>query len=167
MTRPIATLALLLLLALPVWAGQPIPARCVDAVDGDSLRVELDGVLVDVRLLGIDAPEYDQAPWGEVATAFAKDWCARAGVVGLELDVQERDRYRRTLAYVWSGQSMLNLELIQRGLAVPYTWPPNVAHATEIAAAQDQARAARAGFWKDGGLAQSPHDFRKVKSVGE
>lgn len=159
-----AVLVLLLLLALPAWAGAPIPARCVDAVDGDSLRVDIDGVLVDVRLLGIDAPEWDQE-WGEAATAYAKDWCSRAGVVGLELDARERDRYKRTLAYVWSGRSMLNLDLVTRGLAIVYSWPPNTAHAAELAAAQAQAQAAKAGFWAQGGLRQSPHDWRSAKNV--
>lgn len=55
---------------------------------------------------------------------------------------------------------MLNLELVRRGLAVLYTWPPNVAHLAELTAAQDQAKAEGAGFWKEGGLAMTPKDWR-------
>ncbi len=35
--------------------------------------------------------------------------------VRLELDVQERDRYGRLLAYVYVGDQMVNAELVRRG----------------------------------------------------
>jgi len=141
-------------------ADQLIPASCVQAVDGDTLRVRVAGILVDVRLLGIDAPEHDQE-WGTEATAFAAAWCGPGRDIGLELDRQERDRYKRTLAYVWAGGEMLNLELVASGLAVACPYKPNLAHAAEIEAAQAESRAAKAGFWKQGGLRMSPSAWRK------
>ena len=140
-------------------AGEMVPARCIEAVDGDTLRVQVAGLLVDVRLLGVDAPEHDQE-WGAEARNFAAAWCAREGGLELELDRQERDRYRRTLAWVWSGPELLNASLVRAGLAIPYPWPPNVAHRSEIAAAQAEAQAAGAGFWSRGGLKMSPQAWR-------
>jgi endonuclease YncB( thermonuclease family) len=37
--------------------------------------------------------------------------------VRLELDVQERDRYGRLLAYVYVGDTMVNAELVAQGYA--------------------------------------------------
>jgi endonuclease YncB( thermonuclease family) len=94
--RLILALALLAL-ALPAWAGADplIPARCVEAVDGDSLRVDVGGILVEVRLLEVDAPEHDQE-WGREAADFTR--AARAGFWGqggLKMSQAEWRKLRR------------------------------------------------------------------------
>ena len=52
--------------------------------------------------------------------------------VRLELDVRERDRYQRLLAYVYVGDLMVNAELVRLGYAHAVTVPPNVAHASRL-----------------------------------
>ncbi len=154
---------LLLLLALPALAAGPsVRGTCVEVKDGDSIRVDVGGRVEEVRLLGIDAPEWDQAPWGERAEARLAELCDGAEVV-LEVDVEHRDKYRRLLCWVWKGDELLNATLLEEGLAVLYTWPPNVSHTRELTAAQARAREGRKGFWAEGGLAVSPQKWRRKK----
>ena len=68
--------------------------------------------------------------------------------VRLELDVRERDRYRRLLAYVYVGDLMVNAELVRLGYAHAMTVPPNVAHASRFVSLERQAREAGRGLWR-------------------
>jgi len=77
----------------------------------------------------------------------------------VELDVQERDRYRRVLAYLYlesprgdwtyGGRRFVqvNLELVRAGWAEPYTVPPNVRYAELYVQAAREARAKGRGMW--------------------
>jgi micrococcal nuclease len=53
------------------------------------------------------------------------------------------------LAYVYRAKDNLfvNLTLAREGFAVPYTFPPNVAHTAEFVAAAAEARDAHRGLW--------------------
>lgn len=157
----------------------------VRVTDGDTVVVRLSGQEERVRLLGIDAPEKKQVPWGPRAALFlAKLVLGRT--VRVETDVQARDRYGRLLGYLFvdapnpirgnrpgsagpgsSGDSrairgvFVNLEMVRQGYAMLYTSPPNVAHAEELLAAQREARAAGRNIWSPwDGLAQTPYEFR-------
>ncbi len=69
--------------------------------------------------------------------------------VRLEFDVQPRDRYQRTLAYVYlTDGTFVNKKIICDGYAYPMTIPPNVRHADEFKACFDEAREQRRGLWK-------------------
>jgi micrococcal nuclease len=85
--------------------------------------------------------------------AIAADNYAVEGLVGgrrvrLELDVQERDRYGRLLAYVWIGDLMINAELVRRGYAQVMTVPPNVRYQALFLRLQRDARGAGRGLWR-------------------
>ncbi|BDG27776.1 hypothetical protein TthSNM66_24120 (plasmid) [Thermus thermophilus] len=132
---------LALVLALAPEGRLQGPVAVLRVVDGDT--VELQG-LGPVRLIGIDAPEstYNHRTSGpeEVRLGLeAKAFLARllqGRKVWVELDAQERDRYRRVLAYLYledprgdwihGGRRFLqvNLELVRAGWAEPYTVPP-------------------------------------------
>jgi micrococcal nuclease len=125
-------------------------------VDGDHVRVQLDaGPIITVRLTGIDTPEtkHPSKPvqcFGPEATARTTE-LALGKAVGLELDVQQRDRYGRLLAYVWPDGSMLmlNEQLAAEGYALPLTIPPNVKYAEQFRAASASARESGLGLWAD------------------
>ena len=65
----------------------------------------------------------------------------------LTLDVEERDRYGRLLAYVYAGSTVVNAELLREGYAVPLTVPPNVRFATRFRRLARDARRAGRGLW--------------------
>lgn len=83
-------------------------------------------------------------------------------MVRLELDVQERDKYSRLLAYAFVNGTFVNLELIRSGHALLYTVPPNVKHVKEFRQAQVEAREKGVGIWSPiGGLKETPQEFQR------
>lgn len=115
--------------------------------DGDSLNVRLDGGKRErVRLIGVNAPELDQRPWGERARRFTRSMVLERRVV-IEPGAEPRDKYGRLLAYVFIDGRMLNEELLRNGLAVRLTVPPNTRYTERLAAAEQAARAAVIGIW--------------------
>lgn len=155
------------LLAIAVFfaLASPAPAlrlegTIVHVADGDTVTLRVGTRQEKVRLLGIDAPEKAQVPWGPRATAFLVK-LVDGKAARVDTDVQERDRYGRLLGYLHSGGTFVNLELVRQGHAMLYTSPPNVAHSAEFVAAQKQARTAKRNLWQDGdGLKVEPYSFR-------
>jgi micrococcal nuclease len=133
--------------------------RVNKVIDGDTIEVKIGNDLSRVRLIGIDCPEASQK-YGKEATGFTKSFLS-FGNAELEFDVQIKDRYGRLLAYVWSGDEMLNSLLVKNGLAVVTTYPPNVKYVDLFKKLQETARIHKEGLWKFGGLEQTPYEFRK------
>ena len=129
-------------------------ASVVRVVDGDTLVVAVAGREERVRLIGIDTPESvkPNTPvqcFAKEATARTKALLPEGTGVRLERDAELRDRYERLLAYVYRQPDGLfvNLVLTREGFALPYTFPPNVAHADDFLAAASDARQAHHGLW--------------------
>ena len=66
----------------------------------------------------------------------------------LERDVSEKDRYGRLLRYVWLGERLINMELVQEGYATAFTYPQDVKYSKEFVAAESVARKSGLGLWK-------------------
>ena len=120
--------------------------------DGDTIRVRLGSGRVErVRYIGIDTPETGKpdAPgecYADRAQAF-NERLVRDGGVELALDVDERDRYGRLLAYVYAGRVLVNAELLRAGYAKQLTVPPNVRFETRFGRLARDARQANRGLW--------------------
>jgi len=125
-----------------------LKATVTRVVDGDTLDVLVDGREERVRLIGVDAPEVrgEAEPYGAEGMAFARQRLT-GQAVDLELDVEERDRYGRLLAYVWIGGELFNETLVREGYATVMTVPPNVKYAERFVALQEEAREAGTGLW--------------------
>jgi len=153
-----------LLLILIACSGPPAevsssdsPRMTVDlvkVVDGDTIKVRVDGKEETVRFLLVDTPETRHPdkpvqPFGPEAKAFVEEVLSD-GRVDLELDVGERDKYRRLLAYVYPVGDDRSVQemLLSRGLArVAYVYPPNVKYVEEFRAAQREAQRKGIGIW--------------------
>ncbi|MFH0781299.1 MAG: thermonuclease family protein [Pseudomonadota bacterium] len=85
-------------------------------IDGDSLLITACGRNIEVRLYGIDAPEYNQ-PFGEDAKKFAKHWIGGQRVLVQPLYL---DSYKRTVAVITQNDRVLNRDLTRAGLAWVY-----------------------------------------------
>ena len=134
--------------------GPPGAARVTRVVDGDTLEVDLAGHDEKVRLLGIDTPEthHPTKPvqcFGAEASEHTAELLPAGTEVRLERDDEERDDYGRLLAYVYRSSDGLfvNLDLVQQGYASLLTIRPNVAHLTDLTAAESAARAHDLGLW--------------------
>jgi endonuclease YncB( thermonuclease family) len=55
----------------------------------------------------MDTPERGQEPYAGMATRALSALLEQANAVGLERDVELRDRYGRMLAYVWADSLMV------------------------------------------------------------
>ncbi|HEY3141132.1 MAG TPA: lamin tail domain-containing protein [Acidimicrobiales bacterium] len=133
----------------PVATQVPTPAAEGDEVvtvrtvhDGDSFAVDDQ---VDVRMLGINAPEHDECLGRESRTALKGLIGDRE--VGLTRDVSDRDQYARLLRYVVVDGISANQQMVEQGLALTTSTEPDIAHRTELDAAQVRARAAGLGIW--------------------
>jgi micrococcal nuclease len=106
-----------------------------------------------VRLTGIDAPETgDGRTTRECFGPEARQWLRERAPAGtrlaLALDVGERDRFGRVLAYAYRADgAFLNADLVANGYARTMTIRPNVRHAKELQALERRARAERRGLW--------------------
>lgn len=122
--------------------------RIERVIDGDTV---VGARLGRIRYIGINTPELD-APDPAVremarqAARVNRD-LVEGRTVRLALDVQERDRYGRLLAYVWADGTFVNAHLVSEGYAQTMTVPPNVRYASLFLRLEREARAARRGFW--------------------
>ena len=137
----------------PFLSPEDLPqVQVLRVIDGDTIEVSWRDTKEKVRLIGIDTPESvhpDQnknVPYGKIASEFTKSML-EGQTVGLEFDVQERDRYGRLLAYVYIGDIMFNKLLLDEGHASVSTFPPNVRYVSEFTDAQTAARNSGKGQW--------------------
>jgi endonuclease YncB( thermonuclease family) len=137
---------------------ETIPCELTRIVDGDTIECRRAG---RVRLIGMDTPEAGQEPYAEMATHALSALLEQANAVGLERDVELRDRYGRMLAYVWADSLMVNWALVRQGWAVGLTYPPNVQYVDWFTTAQRLAREEGVGLWGIGGFECPPRDRRR------
>ena len=165
--RSVAALAITAFTPITAIAqpAAPLPGCTIRRViDGDTFVCSADSTRVTVRLLGVDAPERGQRPYGQEATRFLQRTLPPGTVVRIERDVRERDRYGRLLAWVWTGdEGMLNEALLRAGLAVVDIQPPNVRHAERLRDAARAAREAGTGLWATPAFSCRPADYRRKR----
>jgi endonuclease YncB( thermonuclease family) len=139
----------------PTPSLTPIPDEVaglvIDVIDGDTLAVVLDGdrarQAYTVRLVGIDAPEnISSNPWGVVAYETNKK-LAKLKIVRLVRDQTDFDAEGYLLRYVYIDNQLLNVTLVQQGLARAAIKAPDTRFETTILAAEAEAKAQQRGLW--------------------
>ncbi len=134
--------------------GDSALVQVVRVIDGDTIEVCcVFGDREKVRYIGVDTPETHHPmrgvePYGmEAAEANRK--LVDGKTVRLEFDVQQLDRYGRTLAYVYlEDGTFVNAWLVEHGYAMVMTVPPNVKHQELFLKLQREAREERRGLWR-------------------
>lgn len=141
-----------------------LSAHVTRIIDGDTASMNFRGATNEkVRFIGMDTPERGR-PYFSEASHYAADQL-QGKQVYLEIDVDERDRYGRLLAYVWlspptSGteseirEKMFNAKALLDGYAALLTVPPNVRYVDFFVKFQKEARLANSGLW--GAQVESP-----------
>ncbi|TAN41427.1 MAG: thermonuclease family protein [Nitrospirae bacterium] len=137
--------------------------RVEKVYDGDTVSVVLGGRTEKLRLIGIDAPENGQRPWGKRSKEHLQEIISKGSWnVVLEYDVVKRDKYERLLVYLRTPDGrLINEMMVRDGYAVLFTFPPNVRYADLFTRAQKEAREKMLGIWGKNGLRQAPSDYRK------
>ena len=133
--------------------AKAVTAPVVDIVDGDTIEVELDGEVEDVRYIGVDTPE-SVAP-DQPVECFGPDASelnarlVEGETVRLTFDDELRDDYGRLLAYVHVVHHgpFVNAELLRRGHARTLTIAPNDRFADLFDRLEQAAANAGRGLW--------------------
>lgn len=112
-------------------------------LDGDTIQTSAGE---KIRYIGINAPEKGEMLFEEALKL--NESLTLNKTIRLEFDSQSLDRYGRILAYVFSNDKLINLEMVRLGLATIQTIQPNVKYQDAIIAAQKEAREKCLGVWK-------------------
>ncbi|MDQ7091817.1 MAG: thermonuclease family protein [Methylococcales bacterium] len=118
-------------------------------IDGDTIHLEGG---VKVRLLGINTPEVGRGDKiAEAGGEEAKQWLIKQLAntkLKLRYDVEKKDHYDRTLAYVFTDKKInINVALVEKGWASVTIYPPNLNYVDALVAAQQHAESKKLGIW--------------------
>lgn len=141
------------------------PCKVLKIIDGDTISCDLNGNGLlespneNIRFLQVDTPETKRSkrnpsgkaqPFGLQAKAYTQG-LTQNKVVYLEFDKKIRDRYGRTLAWVYlqpTGGTSVNEGLLTLGLAKVMIYSPNYAHQDEMKRLEKKAQSEKRGLWK-------------------
>lgn len=137
-----------------------VDAKVVRVVDGDTFEAEYGGQTKTVRLLNVDTPETKHPNkivecQGPEATRFLQEKLPAGKTVKLRFDQEGTDKYNRVLAATFLGDELVNASIARAGLGVAISIAPNTKYYEPVKAAQDEAKAKKAGLFQDN-LACSP-----------
>lgn len=138
-------------------ASSRVSATVISVVDGDTVKVDIDGVRETLRIIGINTPETvdPRKPvecFGKEASAKAKELLSNQ-TIELEGDETqgERDKYGRLLRYVFLLDGTdFGKTMISSGLAYEYTYSKPYKYQQEYTDAQVDAETNGRGLWANG-----------------
>ena len=123
--------------------------RLLAVIDGDTFTVALSSGGVSVRILGIDAPEFDDVGQRELADQARKALRTLIGDGPLRLvaDIDPIDAGGRLLRHVYRTDRLLAADLARQGWVRALAIAPNLAEQDAIGSAVAEARQANRGIW--------------------
>ncbi|MFM7364613.1 MAG: thermonuclease family protein [Cuspidothrix sp.] len=168
-SKVIILASLLLLVSCQNNSGTIVPSvKVARVVSGQSLEVlgleAQPNLISQVRLIGLDAPDIRQTPWGEDAKQLLESLIGGENqAVNLEFDLKTKDKFNRTLAYVWKDKQLLNEEIVKQGYALFVARSPNHKYDQRLENAQQWARIMSQGIWNtDQPMRMTPGEFRRL-----
>ena len=101
-----------------------LAGKVTRVVSGQTVEVLFTGAseTTRVRIIGIDAPDLRQSPWGEAAKEKLVE-LVRGLPIKLELEDNQgdrptatlRDRFNRLNAHLWQNQTLVSQQLVESG----------------------------------------------------
>ncbi len=135
-----------LLINVSMCHGKEIKGVVQKIIDGDSLIIKIkEGKKIEVRLYGIDSPEYDQ-PYSNLSKRYLVEKILKKTVY---LSVVDIDRYKRKVAIVRKGKVIVNSELVRLGYAWVYPKYCKNDFCNAWKKYQKTAKKNKKGLWKD------------------
>lgn len=143
---------------------QAVQATVQQVISGHTLEVIVPSLannqIQRVRLIGLDAPNPAQRPWGAQAMEYLRRVDKQE--VLLEFDLERQDAYERLLTYVWYQGELLNVALLGQGHALMDSSLPNIRYEDQLRRAQESARLQGLGIWDPTNpMRQTPDEFRE------
>ena len=127
-----------------------------DCVDGDTIKVLLDGKEYTARLLAIDTPEsvHPQKPveyYGKEASDYTCNKIKNAKKLEIEYDdnSDKMDKYDRLLVWVFTDGTLLQKDLIENGYAKLAYLYDDYKYTSELEKIQELASTKNIGIWNE------------------
>lgn len=147
-----------LLAASEASAADSFTGAVKKIIDGDSLLIATPTKIIEVRLYGIDCPEYRQ-PYSRAAKKYVK-----TSVSGSRVRVHSYydDPYGRKVSMVFIGDKMLNGELVEAGLAWVHPAYCRKPICREWKEKEERARQEKRGLWQELNV-MPPWQWKRMK----
>ncbi|MDA0901936.1 MAG: thermonuclease family protein [Proteobacteria bacterium] len=129
-------------------------------IDGDSIKIKPYG---EIRLLGIDAPEYSQNCLDENGKEYRcgmeASYFLKKLIKGKKIECfyTGLDFYKRYLAICYLGDSESHQEMLRKGMAIIYDLRTA---SDELKQIEEEARAKKIGVWRGSFL--EPKEYRRL-----
>ena len=125
-------------------------------VDGDTAKFNIDDETVSIRFLAVDTPESvhpkkAEEKFGKEASEFTCNSLKNAENIIIETDpnAQEKDKYDRSLAWIWVDNELLQKKLIENGYAqVAYVYK-DYKYVKNLCAIQSDAKKNKLNVWSN------------------
>lgn len=124
-------------------------------VDGDTLKIQLNGKIETLRIIGIDTPETVDPRKPVQCFGAAASTRAKKLLTGKQIELEsdptqgDRDKYQRMLRYVFIDNIDYGLTTIQEGYAHEYTYAMPYKYQSLYKAAQRDAELKKRGLWAE------------------
>lgn len=125
----------------------------ISVTDGDTIRIDYDGVSTPLRLIGVDTPEtVDQRTTVQCFGQEASDYL-KTKLTGKQVAIEsdptqsDRDKYNRLLRYVYLNGEDVGLSIIANGYGHEYTYYIPYQKQSEYQAAEKSAASHNLGLW--------------------
>ena len=131
------------------WASGEV----VRVIDGDSIVIQQAEMQVEIRLIGIDAPEFGQ-PYFVAAKEFLSSHVSPGSSIYYTQEIPQKDVYDRLLVHAFTSPNLpfdesLNLKLVAAGLAIVPDYPDKSIYYDKLKWWQDYAQKNKLGVHSD------------------
>lgn len=136
------------LYSVPCFGGgveRTLSGKVKKVIDGDSLILQQGKRNYEIRLWGIDCPEYGQ-PYGASARKMSRALLLSKNAL---VRVKNRDSYGRYVGVVYLGNFNVNEELVRQGVAWVYNHYCREPICNDWNSLQEQARLEKRGLWNE------------------
>ncbi len=124
--------------------------------DGDSFMMRSGGLIYEIRMYGIDAPEKKQEGGKDSTKALIKLIKNK----NVKVEKQGQDTYGRLIGKVYNGKTYVNLEMVKRGQA--HWFKKYAPKDKDLEKAETEAKKAKRGLWSKPDPVD-PAEYRKGK----
>ena len=145
---------------LNLYAG-----KVTRVLSGQTVEVRLTGKseTVKVRIEGIDAPDWRQSPWSDVAKEKLTELVINKPIA-IETDNLEGDRYNRIRGHLWQGETLVSQKLLKSGCVLTKDRYPH-SYSKLLMESQEYARLMGYGIWNpQQAMRYTPNQFRSMNS---
>ncbi len=146
-----------------------ISAKVTRVISGQTVEVLLTDTseVAKVRIIGIDAPDLRQDPWG-VAAKNKLTELVMAMPIELELEEGDRpinevrDRFNRLPAHIWRNKTLIGKQLVESGYVLANNRYEH-SYSKLMQESQEYARALGYGIWNPKlAMRYTPSQFRSM-----